>query len=370
MLELMYLPIILFIIASVIIVIAAIKLAHYGDAIAKTTGLGHSLVGIILLSAATSLPELFSSSSASFFGNVDLSFGNVFGSNMTNIFILVIMDFFVKGHPILFGVSQKNIMTGGIVIFISCLALLMMSIPKLLDPRLFSQLLSPELLESEKNLISGFLKPTVETGNFWYFSIILFLLYLAGIKIIYHYEKANMSEETDDSEPVMTKQKAILGFVISSIFVFGASILLSYSCDKISGFSIGGVPLGGTFVGTLFMAFTTSLPEVVVSIAALRLGSHDMALGNIFGSNLFNLAILSFSDAFYRLGQMKNGVLDVFTQSHPNHLISGFIGIIFIGIVLSSLMYRRKTKKGPLGFDTFIIGILYFIGIYGLFILR
>ncbi len=339
--------IMLFIVASVITVISAMRLAAYGEAIAKTTKLGYSLVGLILLSAATSLPELFSSSSASFIGNVDLSFGNVLGSNMTNIFILVIMDFFVRQRPILYGASQKNIMTGGIVIFITSIVLLMIYISNL-------------------STLSGY--------DFWYFSFILMIFYVGGMIIVYKYEKGNVEKIDDDhNSKSITKNQAIIGFVFSSILVFCSAILLSYSCDGISKLKISGLELGGTFVGTLFMAFTTSLPEVVVSISAIRLGRSDMALGNLFGSNLFNLAILSFSDGFYRLGRITNSELiinDVFALSHPNHIITGLISIIFIGIVLSSLMLRNKKKYGPLGVDTLSIGILYILGLYLLFILR
>ncbi len=345
----MPLAIILFIISSVITVIAAIQLAKYGNGIAESTGLGHGLVGLILLSAATSLPELFSSSSASFIGNVDLSFGNVFGSNMTNIFILVILDFFVRKTPILFGASQKNVMTGGIVILITCITLLMIFIG---------------------------LHPQLKGYDYWYFSLILLLFYVGGMIIIYKYEKASLPDDSEDNEntsPSMTKKQAVIGFIISSVVVFGAAILLSYSSDIISQYKIGGKVLGGTFVGTLFMAFTTSLPEIVVSISALRIGSHDMAIGNLFGSNLFNIAVLSFSDGFYRLGSYFREVPikgDAFSIVSPNHYISALIGIIFISIVLSSLMLRRKEKRGPLGFDTLTIGIIYIAGIYLLYLLR
>ncbi|MDH5682199.1 MAG: hypothetical protein OEZ36_11465, partial [Spirochaetota bacterium] len=209
-------PILMFIVASVLTVLVAMRLAHYGDAIADTTGLGHSLVGLILLSAATSLPELFSSSSAAYIGNVDLSFGNVFGSNMTNIFILVIMDFFVRKQPILLGASQKNVMTGGIVIFVSSIALLML------------YLANVEQLKAH---------------DFWYFSPILFLFYIGGMVIIYRHESSIKTVDEPDQgpkDPSMTKAKAITGFVVSSVFVFGAAILLSYSSDLISQMKVGG----------------------------------------------------------------------------------------------------------------------------------
>jgi len=347
--------ILVFLGASALTVFGAIKLARYGDAIAETTGLGKSLVGLILLAAATSLPELFSSSSASFIGNVDLAFGNVFGSNMTNIFILVIMDFFVRNRPILYGASEKNVMTGGIVILITSLTLLMIYV-------------------ANHDALSNY--------DFWYFSPILFLFYVGGMIIIYFYEKAHQDKQRDDlpeqnnspnTNEVMTKKKAIIGFSLSSAVVFVAAIFLSDSCNSISQLKIGGVALGGTFVGSVLMAFTTSLPEVIVSIAALKIGSEDMALGNLFGSNLFNLAILSFSDGFYRLGGFIHKeaiVTDAFTKANPNHLVSGIMGVTFVGIVLASIMLRIKKKHGPLGMDTLSIGILYILGMFLLYILE
>ncbi len=92
-----------------------------------------------------------------------------------------------------------------------------------------------------------------------------------------------------------------------------------------------------TFVGTLFVAAVTSLPEFVVTIAALRMGALDMAIANLLGSNLFNMLVLAIDDVAYRKGPLLSHV-------SPVHAVSAFSAVIMTGIVVVGLLYRAKTR--------------------------
>jgi cation:H+ antiporter len=92
-----------------------------------------------------------------------------------------------------------------------------------------------------------------------------------------------------------------------------------------------------TFVGTLFVAGATSLPELAVTIAALRIGAVDMAIANLLGSNLFNISILAVDDIFFRAGPLLAHVSQL-------HAISAFSAVVMTGIVIVGLLYRPKTR--------------------------
>ncbi|HBA26511.1 MAG TPA: hypothetical protein DCY98_03815 [Nitrospinae bacterium] len=109
---------------------------------------------------------------------------------------------------------------------------------------------------------------------------------------------------------------------------------------------------------------TTSLPEVVVSISALKIGATDMAIANLFGSNIFNILILAIDDIFYIKGSLLADV-------SANHAVTGFMAVLMTGIAVVSLIYRLERKTFlRLGWDTIAILLAYIVNIYLLYILR
>jgi cation:H+ antiporter len=88
--------------------------------------------------------------------------------------------------------------------------------------------------------------------------------------------------------------RAVVGYALNAAVVVGAAIFLPRIAEGIAEM----IGLGRTFVGTIFVAVSTSLPELTVTIASFRLGAIDTAVGNLFGSNLFNMAILAVDDLF------------------------------------------------------------------------
>jgi len=109
--------------------------------------------------------------------------------------------------------------------------------------------------------------------------------------------------------------------------------------------------LGQSFFGTLFIAASTSLPEVVVSIAAVRLGTIDLAIGNIFGSNIFNIAILALDDILYTKGP-------IFQFTSPNHIVPVLGTIIITAIGIIGIVFKQE-KKWKLAIDTALIVVVY-----------
>ena len=115
-----------------------------------------------------------------------------------------------------------------------------------------------------------------------------------------------------------------------------------------------------SFVGTFFLAASTSLPEIAVSIAAVRMGSIDMAVGNLLGSNIFNILILAIDDLFYTKGLLLQ-------DASPGHLISILSTILMSAIVIIGLSYHAKGKRYFLAWDAILIFIIYIINLFLLF---
>jgi cation:H+ antiporter len=109
---------------------------------------------------------------------------------------------------------------------------------------------------------------------------------------------------------------------------------------------------------------TTSLPEVVVSITALRIGAADMAIANLLGSNLFNMVILAIDDLAYPDGPL-------FSAVSQNHAITGTIAVVMTGIVVVSLTYRLEKKTVlRIGWDALALILAYFVNIVLLYRMR
>ncbi len=326
-----------FLVCVLIVVIAGTKLSKYGDVIAEKTGLGRAWVGLVLLATATSLPELMTGiSSVALVEVPDLTMGDLFGSNIFNLAIIAVMDILYRERPLLSTVSRHLVLAASLSMLTIAFA----------GAAIYTATSVPGL--SFFNWI-GFYSP------------VLVGLYLFSQRVIFSFERSQQAElavmaaETPRYED-MSSAKAYLFYGIAALAVVGAATWLAFIGEEIA--EVTG--LGTTLVGSLFLALTTSLPEVVVSISALRLGAVDMAVGNMFGSNLFNMGIIiAVDDLFYR-----GPILSVVSQSH---IFTALIGVLMTCVVIIALVYRteRKTFIGT-GWDAVAL-ILLFLGFYTLF---
>lgn len=323
----------LFFFSALLVVIAGTQLSKYGDGIAENTSLGHSIVGGVLIAAATSLPEFVTSISSALIDAPDIAIGNVFGSNTFNLMILAMVDILYHHGRFLEKVKTNHILAGMFGILLSAIGAISILIAQLgnVDPKL---------------------------GGISISSLVIFLIYVFGSILIIRYEnKVNRvnPEEVDETvdKKGMTLRRAIIGFGLASAIIIWAGINLSYTGEAIAQQS----GLGRTFVGTLLIAATTSLPELVASIAAIRIGAYDMAVGNVLGSNIFNMLIITVTDfAYYRDS--------IFSVVDMSHTITAMAGIILSAIAVIGLFYRSKRTIFTIGWDSVFIMITYLLSIY------
>jgi len=298
-------------ISTLIILYASNFLAQTADEIADITGLGRSIIGVVLLATATSLPELGTgASSIVLFNEVDLAAGDVFGSCVFNLLIIGILDLFWRNKPILSAV-------GNTPIIIASLSILLVSVSIL-------GIIYTEYLNQINFLFFNRIDP---------FSIVLLLLFTISMVVIYKVEKNNNSNN-DSSNSSSSLKKSGLIFLSSAIVIIICAVWLANLGKNIAVI----MEWETSFVGTQFLAFSTSLPELAASIAAIRINAPELAITNILGSNLFNIGIVLFSDD---LVSKNIHLLNVISNVH---LISAIASIIMTIIVVIACKQQFSNK--------------------------
>jgi cation:H+ antiporter len=264
-------------------------------------------------------------------GSADLAVGDIIGSCAFNLGILAMLDAFTPKHQPIFGVaSQTHILNAGLGIILIALVGLTIFIPHHVA-------VTPWIALS---------------------SIIFIFVYLISIRIIYYNEKNNTHQNKKQSSlPSQPSIRSIiLNFIVFSSIIIAAALALPFFAEHISEMT----GLKQSFVGTFFLAISTSLPEIAVSIAAVRMGSIDMAVGNLLGSNIFNIFILAIDDLFYTKGLLLQDASSV-------HLVSILSTILMSAVVIIGLSYHAKGKKFILAWDAVVIFLIYIVNLFLLF---
>lgn len=323
--------------AFAIILFAGTKLARYADAIAEKTGLGRTWTGLILLAIVTSMPEMATGvSSAALVKLPDLALGTLFGSCLFNLTILALLDVLVHNTPLLSKASPTHMVSAGMGILLIGIA-------------------GFTIYAGER--ISGLTLGWVGISG-----IVILILYLVGARYIFSIERKRQSTSTEDKPQLygdVSTRTVYFRFALAAAAVVGAGIWLSFVGDEIAETT----GWGESFVGSLFLAIVTSMPELTVTVAAVRLGAIDMAIADILGANMLDVVIIFWADLFYTEGPILAAVSGV-------HFITALVVAVMSLLVVVALRFRQKRKTfiviswyGPL-----LIG-LYILGAYALFTL-
>lgn len=322
-----------FIFCGIIIFLAGSKLSYYANLLSETTGLGKAWLGIILMATITSLPELMVGISASaIVKSADLAVGDIFGSCAFNLGILAMMDAFVPKHKSLLGLaSQNHILAISMNIILLTLAGLGILLP------------ADIVLSKGMGLIS----------------LSFIFIYFLSVWLIYKNDKrANAISPPLEAKdkPVVSSKKIIVSLSIFAVIIIGIALLVPFLVNRIA----EDFGLHKSFAGALLLAISTSLPEIAVSLAAVRMGSIDMAVGNLVGSNLFNIFTLSVNDMFYTQGHILKDASDT-------NIISCLATILMSAIAIIGLSYRNEKKRYLLAWDSLLIFSIYIVTIVTLY---
>lgn len=345
------LNLILFAIMAVVIWFAGSRLSFYADALADRTGLGRAFVGMLFLAVATEMPEIGTTISATTAGNAALAVNNMFGGITVQTVILAIADFLlIRGALTFFTPRPVLLLQGLLLILLLALTLAAASAGEM-----------------------------VMLLNIGLWTFLLFVAYLLSLHLSRQYEKSEQWVPVQDVTPEH-RQQALRSPVdgepqqkmaarstrhLALLFVLGAAVIL------VAGFVLARVGealaeqtgLGASFVGATLIAASTSLPELSVTIAAVRLGNYEMAFGNIFGSNSIMILLLFIADLTYREGPILNEI-------DASAMFAAAMGIIVTVVYLVGMVERQNRTILRLGIDSALVVILYLGSLVVLYQLR
>lgn len=302
-----------FVVCAALIIWAGSLLSKYGDVLAEKTGLGRAWVGAILIAGVTSLPELASGVSAvAWLKQPNLAAGAILGSCLFNLMLIAVMDLAYQPGRVLAQTHDGHILSSGLGILL--LGLVAMGV------------------------LVGM--PFNGAGVFGVSltSISILVVYALGARMISVIEQARQVEVLDEEARAgdyahISAARAYTFFILNALAVVGLGIWLSYIGDRIAATT----SLSASFVGNLFLAASTSLPEIASSLAAIRIGAIDMAVANVLGSNLFNIAILSIYD-------IADGRANFWASLTEVNGFAAVMAMMMTGVVIVSLMYRSSPK--------------------------
>lgn len=295
-----------FVACALILVAAGTALTRSADTIAERTGFGRVFVGALLLAGATSLPELTTDIAAVRIGAVNLAVGDLFGSSIANMLILALLVAMSPGRRLLREASATHRLSGHLAIALTLLA-------------------AGLVLLGTTATIAG-----VSPGT-----ILLVLVFVVGTWSTFRQSAheviaARVPSAASPTDPPATPQAGLAtASVLFSVAVV-AILLVAPKFAAIATELADRSGLGRTFVGTWLLGITTSMPELVSGIAALRMRAYDLAVANLFGSNAFNMAV------FIALDLVHPGE-SIFAALSPVHALTALAAVVLMLIAIARL---------------------------------
>jgi cation:H+ antiporter len=311
---------------AALILAAGTRLSRYGDVIAAHTGLGGGWIGLVLMASVTSLPELVTGITSVTVADVpDIAVGNVLGACVLNLAMLVVLDALHRRASIYSVASQGHVLGAAFGVVMLGVATFGLLTATTVDAR-----------------VAHVGVPTLA----------LLLLYLLAVRVIYRYERslAAVTEE-HRAPPDVPLRVAVTRYVGAAAVVVGAALWLPFAARGLA----QALQWSDSFVGTLLVALATTLPELTVSIASVRIGALDMAIGNLVGSNLFNLAILAVDDVLYVKGPLL-------AAASPAHAVSAISASVMAGALIVALLARPQARLlNAFAWTSVLIALVYLV---------
>ncbi len=317
-----------FILSAAAVVVAGMRIARAGDTIAERTGLGKTWVGVLLIAATTSLPELTTGIFAVRQGTADLAIGDLFGAGMTNMLILAVADLALMYRRVLTRVAINQALVGTLAI---CLATI-----------------------GAAGILTG---PHLTWLGVGWAPLLIGVSYIAGMRLIYLNRAGPPfmapGEATGAARRAPGLKPALVSFGLAAAVILVASRYLASSAAEVAeqvGISTG-------FMGVAVVPLTTSLPEVAVTFVAVRAGSYDLAVGNLLGSSSFNIAILLPLD-------VMDGNGSLLLQSGPSVTVAALFAVLLMGQTVIEILNKAERRIWFLEPDAVFRVLTYALGLY------
>ena len=321
-----------YLLLAFIVIFATSRLSYYIDELDKKTHISGALIGGVLLATVTSMPEFITSITSTVgLGEPGLAFGNVFGSNIFNIVILAIADIIFVKH-MFFNKVKTQRKTNALVI----LMYIVFMIPLILAG------------------FSGYNSATINIGlTFNVISLVIVVVYIFSIR-------AMNQDETEQSEEVSNISYKRIG---TMFFLWALVVVVSSYFVTLVANNLGNeLNLGASFAGAIFLGVATSLPEMTAVMTLMKLRNYEAALGNIIGSNIFNMTIISVVDII-------NVKEDIFSELSDNSEVRENISLLLIlGLITSIILMLALVRKDEKSKITYLIPSVLILVAYFIYI--
>lgn len=301
-------PLIAFAVTGLLVGWVASRLARQADAVADATGLGRIWVGSLLLAAATSLPELVTDTSSALLAVPDIGVGDIMGSTLANLMILAILDLAYARRFILHNVAVDHALVGTLGAVLLGIVGVAISAGSL-------GAVGPVGLES----------------------LLIIGVYAFGMHAVYRGSRPpatppSVQMELGDSAPALLR-RSLRGMALAATALLVLGPLLVVTAQALA-LEAG---LSESLVGTALVGLATSLPEIVSTITAVRMGALDLAVGNVFGSNAFNMCIVPIMDLAY-------AGPPVLASVSGGHAATAQIGVLCSMLAVMGVLARARRR--------------------------
>lgn len=318
--------------ASAVIFFSGMKMTGLADRLADRTGLGEAIIGGVLLGAATSLGGIIVSVTAALDGRASLAFSNSVGGIAAQTLFLAVADMFYRKINLEHAAADLGNVLQGIVLMI------LLTLP-------FLALSSPEFTFWSVHPIS-FVIPLVYAGG---------LIAQKTVQDHPMWEPVD-TRDTKEDEPDEEDEESLAQSTLRMFLIFGALMLLmgvaGYVIAKTASELADRMDISDSLVGALATAVVTSLPELVTTVAAVRRGALQLAVGGIIGGNTFDTLFLVASDISYREGSLYHAVGDA-------DLYWIATALVMTGVLIGGMILRQRQGPGRIGAESILL-----LGIY------
>lgn len=308
--------VLVFVVSAAVLVKAGASLAGYADQIAERMRMSRLFVGTLMLAFATSLPEVVTDITAAQADAPDLAVGDLLGSSMANMAILAIIDLLYRGR-VWPSVELGHARVAAVAIALTAIATLSI------------------LTGSEAALGWVGVAPIV--------IMVLYVVSIAWFRRMPLLARPGLDQRRIPMQKPTGWSEAAAEYPLTKLWArFGVAVLFIFLSAPVATLAVKSIAehtgIEQSFLGAALLAVTTSLPELVASIASLRIGAYDMAVGNLFGSNVANMSVLLFADLAYTEGPILAAVA-------PAQAVAGVGAILLMAIAVAAIVGESERTR-------------------------
>jgi cation:H+ antiporter len=315
-----------------VIAVSGSRLSALADRLADRTGLGEAVVGGLFLGVATSLPGITASVTAALDGYPAMAVANAFGGIAVQTAFLAIADLCYRR------INLEHAAASAQILLQSTLLILLMAL-----------------------VVTTMAAPPIVIGHVHPMSVLLFVVFAFGFVLVNHARGQPMwrpvrTPDTVFDKPDQAAKREHLPtllalFGLTAVVVMGAGVFITHAGGRLTeqtGLSQG-------VVGGLFLAVSTSLPELVTTIAAVRRGAVTLAVTDIAGGNAFDVLFICVADVVFLGGS-------IYHAAGMNEVYVAGLALVLNAVLLLGLLRRERKGLANIGFESVAILVLYLLG--------